>query len=82
MGAIYGRERLLLENWKKAWKLNSLQVGAISAFFDVLILFAEQFLGVWNIIQQDLKDLIPEQWQEYVGIFVGVAMVLAYSTKT
>lgn len=33
MGAIYGRERLLLENWKKAWKLKSLQVGAISAFF-------------------------------------------------
>ena len=81
MGAIYGRERLLLENWKKAWKLKSLQVGAISAFFYVLILFAEQFLGVWNIIPQDLKDLIPEQWQEYVGIFVGVAMVLARLKK-
>lgn len=81
MGAIYGRERLLLKNWKKAWKIKSVQVGAISAFFDVLILFAEQFLGVWNIIPQDLKDLIPEQWQEYVGIFVGVAMVLARLKK-
>ncbi|SCC72745.1 N-acetylmuramoyl-L-alanine amidase [Acinetobacter albensis] len=81
MGAIYGRERLLLENWKKAWKLKSVQVGAISAFFDVLILFAEQFLGVWNIIPQDLKDLIPEQWQEYVGIFVGVGIVLARLKK-
>lgn len=71
----------LIENWKKAWKLKSVQVGAISAFFYVLILFAEQFLGVWNIIPQDLKDLIPEQWREYVGIFVGVAMVLARLKK-
>ena len=71
----------LIENWKKAWKLKSVQVGAISAFFYVLILFAEQFLGVWNIIPQDLKDLIPKQWQEYVGIFVGVSMVLARLKK-
>ena len=38
-------------------------------------------MGVWNIIPQDLKDLIPEQWREYVGIFVGVAMVLARLKK-
>ena len=38
-------------------------------------------MGVWNIIPQDLKDLIPEQWQEYVGIFIGVAMVLARLKK-
>ena len=71
----------LIEDWKQAWKLKSVQVGAISAFFYVLILFSEQFLGLWNIIPQDLKNLIPEQWQEYVGIFVGVAMVLARIKK-
>lgn len=71
----------LIENWQRAWKLKSVQVGAISAFFYVLILFSEQFLGVWNIIPQDLKNLIPEQWQEYVGIFVGIAMVLARLKK-
>lgn len=71
----------LIEDWKQAWKLKSVQVGAISAFFYVLILFSEQFLGLWNIIPQDLKNLIPEQWQEYVGIFVGVAMVLARLKK-
>lgn len=71
----------LIDNWKQAWKLKSVQVGAISAFFYALILFSEQFLGVWNIIPQDLKNLIPEQWQEYVGIFVGVAMVLARLKK-
>ena len=71
----------LIDNWKQAWKLKSVQVGALSAFFYVLILFAEQFLGVWNIIPQDLKNHIPEQWQEYVGIFVGVAMVLARLKK-
>ena len=71
----------LIDNWKQAWKLKSVQVGAISAFFYVLILFSEQFLGLWNIIPQDLKNLIPAQWQEYVGIFVGVAMVLARLKK-
>ena len=71
----------LIEDWKQAWKLKSVQVGAISAFFYVLILFSEQFLGLWNIIPQDLKNLIPAQWQEYVGIFVGVVMVLARLKK-
>lgn len=71
----------LIEDWKQAWKLKSVQVGAISAFFYILILFSEQFLGVWNIIPQDLKNYIPEQWQEYVGVFVGVAMVLARLKK-
>ncbi|TCB48375.1 N-acetylmuramoyl-L-alanine amidase [Acinetobacter terrestris] len=71
----------LIDNWKQAWKLKSVQVGAISAFFYALILFSEQFLGLWNIIPQDLKNLIPEQWQEYVGCFVGVAMVLARLKK-
>ena len=42
---------------------------------------SEQFLGLWNIIPQDLKNHIPEQWQEYVGIFVGVVMVLARLKK-
>ena len=71
----------LIEDWKQAWKLKSVQVGAISAFFYILILFSEQFLGVWNIIPQELKNHIPEQWQEYVGVFVGVAMVLARLKK-
>lgn len=71
----------LIEDWKQAWKLKSVQVGAMSAFFYVLILFSEQFLGLWNMILQDLKNLIPAQWQEYVGIFVGVAMVLARLKK-
>ena len=29
----------LIDNWKQAWKLKSVQVGAISAFFYALILF-------------------------------------------
>jgi N-acetylmuramoyl-L-alanine amidase len=71
----------LIDNWKQAWKLKSVQVGAISAFFYALILFSEQFVQVWNIIPQDLKTYIPVQWQEYVGCFVGVAMVLARLKK-
>ena len=71
----------LIEDWKQAWKLKSVQVGAISAFFYALILFSEQFVQVWNIIPQDLKAYIPAQWQEYVGCFVGVAMVLARLKK-
>ena len=71
----------LIDNWKQAWKLKSVQVGAISTFFYLLILFSEQFVQVWNIIPQDLKAYIPAQWQEYVGCFVGVAMVLARLKK-
>ncbi|MEQ1158840.1 N-acetylmuramoyl-L-alanine amidase [Acinetobacter johnsonii] len=71
----------LIENWKQAWKLKSVQVGAISAFFYALILFSEQFLSVWAVIPQELKNKIPENVAEWVGIFVGVAMVLARLKK-
>ena len=71
----------LIEDWKQAWKLKSVQVGAMSAFFYALILFSEQFVQVWNIIPQDLKNKIPENIAEWVGCFVGVAMVLARLKK-
>ncbi|WFP97529.1 N-acetylmuramoyl-L-alanine amidase [Acinetobacter sp. ANC 7201] len=71
----------LIDNWKQAWKLKSVQVGAISAFFYALILFSEQFLNVWAVIPQELKNKIPENVAEWVGIFVGVAIVLARLKK-
>ena len=71
----------LIDNWKQAWKLKSVQVGALSAFFYALILFSEQFLSVWAVIPQELKNKIPENVAEWVGIFVGVAMVLARLKK-
>lgn len=71
----------LIENWQQAWKLKSVQVGAISAFFYALILFSEQFLSVWAVIPQELKNKIPENIAEWVGMFVGVAMVLARLKK-
>ena len=71
----------LIDNWKQAWKLKSVQVGAISAFFYALILFSEQFLNVWAVIPQELKNKIPENVAELVGMFVGVAMVLARLKK-
>ena len=71
----------LIENWKQAWKLKSVQVGAASAFFYALILLSEQFLNVWAVIPQELKNKIPENIAEWVGIFVGVAMVLARLKK-
>lgn len=71
----------LIENWQQAWKLKSVQVGALSAFFYALILFSEQFLNVWAVIPQELKNKIPENIAEWVGVFVGVAMVLARLKK-
>ena len=76
-----GWEMKLIDNWKQAWKLKSVQVGAISAFFYALILFSEQFLNVWAVIPQELKNKIPENVAGWVGIFVGVAMVLARLKK-
>ena len=71
----------LIDNWKQAWKLKSVQVGAASAFFYALILLSEQFLSVWNVIPQELKNKIPENIAEWLGMFVGVAMVLARLKK-
>ncbi len=71
----------LIENWQQAWKLKSVQVGAISAFFYALILLSEQFLNVWAVIPQELKNKIPENIAEWLGMFVGVAMVLARLKK-
>lgn len=71
----------LIDNWKQAWKLKSVQVGALSAFFYALILFSEQFLSVWEVVPQELKNKIPENVAEWVGMFVGVAMVLARIKK-
>ena len=71
----------LIEYWQQAWKLKSVQVGAASAFFYALILFSEQFLNVWAVIPQELKNKIPENVAEWVGMFVGVAMVLARLKK-
>ena len=71
----------LIEDWKQSWKLSSVKVGALSAIFYTLILFADQFLNIWNVIPQDMKNMIPEQWQEIMGVFVGVAMILARLKK-
>ena len=76
-----GWEMKLIDNWKQAWKLKSVQVGAASAFFYALILFSEQFLNIWNVIPQELKNKIPENIAEWVGMFAGVAMVLARLKK-
>nr|WP_228198904.1 hypothetical protein [Acinetobacter cumulans] len=38
-------------------------------------------MGIWNLIPQDVKNMVPEQWKEVVGCFVGVAMVLARLKK-
>lgn len=71
----------LIDNWKQAWKFKSVQVGAVSAFFYALILISEQFLNIWNVIPQELKNKIPENIAEWVGLFIGVATVLARLKK-
>jgi len=38
-------------------------------------------LNVWNVIPQELKNKIPENVAEWVGMFVGVAIVLARLKK-
>lgn len=71
----------LIDNWQQAFKFKSVQIGAISAFFYAIILFSDQFLNVWNVIPQDIKNMIPNEWQSIVGCIVGVAMVLARLKK-
>lgn len=46
----------LIENWKDAWKMRSVQVFGLIAAAPLL----------WAQVPEDVKALIPVEWQPYV----------------
>jgi len=72
----------LIDNWKDSYKLLTVKLGAIlSAFFTLLILFSEQLVYLWELIPQQLKDMIPDHAAAWVGGIVAIAMTLARLKK-
>ena len=75
----------LINDWKQAWKLKSVQVGAISAFFYVLMyaafellwLFGSNFPQFWAAVPQEIKELLPHSWVLWLGFLNNVLSVFA-----
>ncbi|WOE29757.1 N-acetylmuramoyl-L-alanine amidase [Acinetobacter towneri] len=75
----------LIDNWKQAWRLKSVQVGALSAFFYVLMyaafellwLFGSNFPQFWAAVPQELKELLPHSWVLWLGFLNNVLGVFA-----
>ncbi|WP_347461072.1 N-acetylmuramoyl-L-alanine amidase [Acinetobacter sp. ANC 7454] len=75
----------LIDNWKHAWKLKSVQVGAISAFFYVLMyaafellwLFGSNFPQFWAAVPQEVKELLPHSWVLWLGFLNNVLSIFA-----
>ena len=75
----------LIEDWKQAWKLKSVQVGAISAFFYVLMyaafellwLFGANFPQFWIAVPQEIKELLPHSWVLWLGFLNNVLSVFS-----
>ena len=75
----------LIDNWKQAWKLKSVQVGALSAFFYVLMyaafellwLFGANFPQFWAVVPQEVKELLPHSWVLWLGFLNNVLGVFS-----
>ena len=80
-----GWEMKLIENWKQAWKLKSVQVGALWAFFYVLMyaafellwLFGSNFPQFWAAVPQEVKELLPHSWVLWLGFLNNVLSVFS-----
>jgi len=75
----------LIDNWKQAWKLKSVQVGAISALFyvfmyaafELLWQFGTYFPQVWAVVPEEIKQLLPHSWVAWLGFLSSVLGIFA-----
>ena len=75
----------LINDWKRAYRLKSVQVGALSAFFYVLMyaafellwLFGSNFPQFWAAVPQEIKELLPHSWVLWLGFLNNVLSVFA-----
>ena len=75
----------LIDNWKQAWKLKSVQVGAMSAFFyvcmyaafELLWQFGTYFPQLWAVVPEEIKQLLPHSWVAWLGFLSSVLGIFA-----
>lgn len=75
----------LINDWKRAYRLKSVQVGTLSAFFYVLMyaafellwLFGSNFPQFWAAVPHEVKELLPHSWVLWLGFLNNVLSVFA-----
>lgn len=61
----------LIDDWRKAYKFKSLQLGVIGATVTTIFLAApEAALHAWALMPNDLKSMLPPDIIKYAGIFI------------
>ena len=63
----------LIDEWKKAWKLGSIQ---LVAFFTILFSMGPTLLNTWVFIPQDLKDALPQGTAKLVAVAAFILVAL------
>ncbi len=58
----------LIDNWKQAWKFNSVRIAVFTALINLLVSFLPA-LGV------------PEGWMTIINTLLGIAITVARVTK-
>lgn len=68
----------LIDNWRQAHKLGSVQVsGAMAAIFAV----GPALMDTWRSIPDDLKDSLPHGWAHWIATAGFVMVLLARVTR-
>jgi hypothetical protein len=52
----------LIENWKQAWKLFSVQALALLAALPV----------VWMSLPEDIKAMVPADWMKWIMVAIAI----------
>ncbi len=75
----------LINDWKRAYRLKSVQVGALWAFFyalmyvafELLWLFGSNFPQFWAAVPQEIKELLTHSWVAWLGFLSSALGVFA-----
>ncbi len=61
------------------WSVRFSAFGALLT--TALLAFPEAALSVWNVLPQDLKDNIPEEYTPIIGMVIVIVSMLSKITK-
>jgi hypothetical protein len=67
-----------IDDWRvRWWKLWSVQLGAIAAVLQsILLSFPDVALQAWSILPDDLKALLPVRWAFWIPVILTFAAVM------
>lgn len=72
----------LIDNYKDAWKLWSIRMGLLgTTLMGFLLAYPEAALDAWNMLPQDMKDTLPDQFVPFVGMVIFMLSMFARVIK-